>query len=132
MARTTQRIGPFTLGSGGANQSEATATAFEIPEDGNFWVQIIIDGGTYQTAPTDTPVGSWQFWLQSDETVPYARYTAAETGSNSLAGVVPAANTLVNGYANFERMPGRKGKIVYARTSGGTASRATIIVGRGR
>jgi hypothetical protein len=132
MPRTTKRIGPLSLASGAAGQTLDTATEFEIPEDGNFWVQCVIDGGSYTTAPADTPVGAWQLWLQGDESVPYARYTAAETGTNSLAGLAPSGNTLVNAIANFERMPARKGKIVYGRTSGGAAARATLIIGKGR
>lgn len=128
--RNSLVIGPFPLGAGGPNQSVLTAPSFEIPSSGNLWVQALIDNGTKDVAPTDLPMGTWQLWLSASESVGFTRFTLAESGNFSLAGLAAVGNTLVNAMANFIDVPAGFGRLVYARASGGTASRATLYVPR--
>jgi len=130
--RNSKTIGPFLLGAGGPNQSVAAAASFEIPADGKLWVQALIDGGAVATPPSDAPAGTWQLWLSSvDVTANFARFPLAETGDFSLAGLAPTGNNaLLSAMASFVDVPAGFGRLIYVRTSGGAASRATLYVPR--
>jgi hypothetical protein len=128
--RTSKRIGPFTLGAGGAHQSVTTAESFALQTNGDLCVQCIIDGGNNTTAPADLPIGTWQLWIAGDDTGPFLRWLPAESGPQSLAQLAAVGNVLVNAAAAFEKTPLARAKLVYARASGGASSRATLIITR--
>lgn len=130
MGRKTTRIGPFTLGAGGRYQTLADAPTIDLGDEGLLSIQCIIDGGAEGQAPTDSPAGAFQLWCAGDESAPFSRVSAADSGPMNMTALSPQANTYVNAFANFEAVPGTRCKIVYARTGGGTTARATLYVTR--
>ena len=126
MARRSIKIGPFTLG---ASQSLADVKPIPLEPNGRLSLHCIIDGGSAGQVPTDAPQGSWRLYFSGDDSAPFApAIAAASTGEASLASIAPNGNALVNAYASFEGVPLARAKIVYERTSGGAASRATLYV----
>lgn len=120
----SRRNTKFDLTLGASTVLDAVkATSLGI--DGRLDIQVVIDNGA-DAAPTDSPAGSWQLWCTSDpEGKLWSRVTSAD---DELKKIAPNANALVSAYAVLEDVPGTSFKLLYARTSGGAASRARVRV----
>ncbi len=128
MNKTSQKIGPFTLGASGQQQTLANTTVIQLQEGCNLTVVGTIDGGTDGANPVDSPVGTFQLWISAGDEWPFVRVVEAETGTFSLANIATNLNTAVSGQANFIDTPGARAQVRYARSSGGAAARCTLYV----
>lgn len=135
--REAYKLGPFALGSGGPNQALATCESFAIPRGAKLELQGIVyrDGSPvdYTLAPNDAPAGTFQLWISGDDSLPYSRVTNAETSDGMLLFSLTGDNAAKNAVANFEDVPGVRGKILFVRTATGSAganARALFIISR--
>jgi hypothetical protein len=124
-------IGPFGLGSGDLYQTVADGVPFVTGPRGRVTIQVAIDSGTDDAAPTDNPSGAFRLYVSSGAGTSsrWVRMGAAEGGDNSMADLAPRGNAVVDGVANFEGVPMARARVVYERVSGGGAdSRARLWI----
>lgn len=126
--KTTTKIGPFTLGLNGDQQTLANTTITQLQEGCNLSVVGVIEGPTAGSNPADSPVGTFQLWIAASDDSEFVRIVEAETGAFSLANIATNLNVRVAGCANFVDVAGARAQVRYARSSGGTASRCTLYL----
>jgi len=134
--RSSIRIGPFHLGSGGPNQALASAESFSIPSSGQLTVQCVVydSTGGKTAAPTDAPAGTFQLWISGDDKEPFTRVTEADGAEGLGRFSLTGNNVLLNALVNFENVPGVRAKLLFVRTAGGAAganARCQFLISRG-
>jgi hypothetical protein len=125
----------ITLSSTDPNTVLANCPAIELGADKRLSIECIIDNGTDNAAPTDSPQGSFRLYFSGDKNnAPFVRNLIAETntaGVGYLVDINPTGNNaLVQAYANFTDCPGRYCKILWVWTAGTTA-RCRLFVTEG-
>lgn len=101
----------------------AAATAFPLG-DGYISARCTIGDGS-GGPPTDSPVGFWGLYT-SDNGVDYTKVAVAD---GEVAKINPNGNARVSVHAILDDVPGRFGKFIYDRSSGGGGnSRVTLSV----
>jgi len=124
-------IDSFGLGPGDPYQTVADGVPFVTGPRGRVTIQVAIDSGTEDVAPTDAPTGAFRLYVSADggPGARWVRMGAAEGGDNSLADIAPRGNAVVDGIANFEGVPMSRARLVYERISGGGVdSRARLWI----
>lgn len=115
----------------GESDTQALTPVMLLGDSGYLSIDVFVDNGTSNQAPTDNPVGVWQLWIATGSG-PFSQLVddAGEI-AGKLAKLSPNANNVVAGRAVFSNVPGTVAKLLYVRTSGGATARARIYASAG-